>query len=715
MDDTQEPAADAVLGRVFRLAGLTIDPIAGEVHGAAGRTQLDPKVMDVLVSLARRAGTVVLREDLLREAWYGAVVTDDALSRCIYQLRRHLTEAGGPGCRSLLETLPKRGYRLNCAAPVFGKADAELAMAPPPTAPSRRFSWAPAAVAAVLVVAGASAVLLDRLDYFWRNPLDAAVFSRLTDFEGAEQAAAISRNGRFVAFLWDRGGVLDAWLKDLETGEFRNLTAGHGGELWNADVRTTGFSPDDSHATLWRRTTDESGSSTIDIWAVSVDGGPLRRYLYDAAEIGWSTDGTRRVYHPAAPGDPLFVTEAGETVGKQIFTAPPGMHCHFPVWSPDDAFVYFVYGLVPDELDVWRIAAAGGEPERLTFHRSRVSHPVFLDGRTLAYLATGEDGSGPWLHVLDVERGKPRRVTYGVERYTSLSATADGRRLVVSVRTPRTSLWRVSLSDRMARSADATPIELPTLGGSSPRFGRDYLLYLSPDDSTRGLWRLDGGAAVELWDGRQGQVVSQPAVQANGNRIAFAVARGGRTQLYVTDDDGTTARPLATMLNVRGNPTWFPDGRSITMSADRGGGVQVFKIPVDGGRPVPLIDEYSIDPVWSPDSSFVVYRGAESGPSFPVLAATADGAPRDIAEIVLPRGARSFTFLPGGTLLILKGELRSKDFWLVDLETGAERQLTDLGPEFVIGDFDLSADGQEIVFDRIREDSDVVMIELADR
>lgn len=68
----------------------------------------------------------------------------------------------------------------------------------------------------------------------------------------------------------------------------------------------------------------------------------------------------------------------------------------------------------------------------------------------------------------------------------------------------------------------------------------------------------------------------------------------------------------------------------------------------------------------------------------------------------------------GKTLLILKGELRSKDFWLVGLETGAERQRTDLGSEFVIGDFDLSADGQEIVFDRIHEDSDVVMFELAD-
>jgi Tol biopolymer transport system component len=264
--------------------------------------------------------------------------------------------------------------------------------------------------------------------------------------------------------------------------------------------------------------------------------------------------------------------------------------------------------------------------------------------------------------------------------------------------------------------ADATPIEVPTLGGSSPRFGHGYLLYLSPDDATRGLWYLENGEAIELWDGRQGRVVSQPAVHPDGNRIAFAVAREGRKQLYVGDAEGKVARPLATELDVRGNPAWFPDGRSIAMGVDRGGGVQLFRIPTDGGPPLPLIDKYSIDPVWSPNASFFLYRGSESGPTFPVFAANADGTPRDIPEIVLPRGARSFSFLPDSkTLLILKGELRSMDFWLVDLATGAQRQLTDLGSKFVIGDFDLSADGQEIVFDSVAEDSDVVEIQLANR
>ena len=43
-----------------------------------------------------------------------AVVTDDALSRCLYELRRQLSHAGGDErYKAMLETVPKRGYRLN--------------------------------------------------------------------------------------------------------------------------------------------------------------------------------------------------------------------------------------------------------------------------------------------------------------------------------------------------------------------------------------------------------------------------------------------------------------------------------------------------------------------------------------------------------------------------------------------------------------------------
>ena len=53
-----------------------------------------------------------------------------------------------------------------------------------------------------------------------------------------------------------------------------------------------------------------------------------------------------------------------------------------------------------------------------------------------------------------------------------------------------------------------------------------------------------------------------------------------------------------------------------------------------------------------------------------------------------------------------------KNFWLLNPNSGAERQLTDLPANFRIGDFDISADGKEIIFDHMQDDnSSIALIE----
>jgi Tol biopolymer transport system component len=63
--------------------------------------------------------------------------------------------------------------------------------------------------------------------------------------------------------------------------------------------------------------------------------------------------------------------------------------------------------------------------------------------------------------------------------------------------------------------------------------------------------------------------------------------------------------------------------------------------------------------------------------------------------------------------VILRGEIQHKDLWLVDLETGAERQLTHFAPEFDIRDFDISPDGRDVVIERVQERSNVVLLDLS--
>src|ERR1700681_4098636 len=50
---------------------------------------------------------------------------------------------------------------------------------------------------------------------FWRNPIADARFQTVTDFDGAAEGAAVSRDGQFVAFLSDRDGQVDVWVTQV--------------------------------------------------------------------------------------------------------------------------------------------------------------------------------------------------------------------------------------------------------------------------------------------------------------------------------------------------------------------------------------------------------------------------------------------------------------------------------------------------------------------
>jgi Tol biopolymer transport system component len=289
---------------------------------------------------------------------------------------------------------------------------------------------------------------------------------------------------------------------------------------------------------------------------------------------------------------------------------------HFPLWSADGAFIYFVKGFPPDEMDIWRIRSTGGSPERITFHNSRVAHLTFLDKRTLLYTSRDADGSGPWLYGIDVDRRVPHRISFGVERYTSIAATSDGRRLVASVANPDANIWRVPISEGIVEESGTSRIFLPAVRGLSPRIGPNYILYLSSKGGDDGIWKLANGTAVELWSGSLGRVLAGPAIAPDGRRIAFTAQKSGRNKLYYMNSDGTGVTELAPSLNIRGSPSWPPAGEWLTVPADQGKGAGLFKVPLDGGPAIQLINEPVMNPVWSPDGQFLVYAGVEAGTRF---------------------------------------------------------------------------------------------------
>ncbi|MES3153283.1 winged helix-turn-helix domain-containing protein [Sphingomonas faeni] len=99
----------------FWIGGLRVRPSSGEVQHRNVSERLEPRLMQVLIALARADGGTVSREELTASCWGGVTVSPDAVNRVISLLRR-LIAASAPASR--LETLPRIGYRLIQPLPV---------------------------------------------------------------------------------------------------------------------------------------------------------------------------------------------------------------------------------------------------------------------------------------------------------------------------------------------------------------------------------------------------------------------------------------------------------------------------------------------------------------------------------------------------------------------------------------------------------------------
>jgi adenylate cyclase len=102
---------DLILG--FRLGGRTVLPGAGTITGPDGEVHVEPRVMEVLLCLAREPGQVVPRRTFADTVWGHEHGSDESLTRSISALRNCFRDAGVDP--DLIVTVPKRGYRLTTA------------------------------------------------------------------------------------------------------------------------------------------------------------------------------------------------------------------------------------------------------------------------------------------------------------------------------------------------------------------------------------------------------------------------------------------------------------------------------------------------------------------------------------------------------------------------------------------------------------------------
>jgi Tol biopolymer transport system component len=584
--------------------------------------------------------------------------------------------------------------------------------APAPGPPRRWILMAAAVVVIGFLTAGAA----------WLNrttatppldPLTRAQHTLFTNWEGNEEGAEISPDGKLVAFLSDRDGEWDLWVSQVGTGIPRNLTRDlppltASGFI----VRKLGFNADGSE--IWYNPGDGQALLLLP-WA----GGTPHAFLEKGANTpAWSPEGAIVYVYKPNRDDPIYLLDRTGSDPREILPKGPLKNLN-PVWSPDGEWIYFVRGAEPQDeaaMDVWRSRPSGGTPERITTQHLAINFLAPLDSRRLLYVARAEDRSGPWLWALDVQTGVSTRVPSGVDQYTSVSASRDGRRIVATVANPGASLWQVPLTGAASES-DATPYKLPVPAGMvlAPRFGRETLFYLSARGSRDGLWMVRDGKGSEVRRGVDGALSEPPAVSPDGLRLVMVVRREGKRHLSVMSSEGTGQRTLAPSIEVegaagQGAADWSPDGTRIVTGGRDAKGPALFVVSVDSGAVARIVEGSWVNPVWSPKGDLILYAGRSVVGQVELRAVKADGSPVDFPHVLVRPGG--YRFLPDGSGLVFMERIQSLDFSLLDFATGKTRPLTRLDNRGTLRTFDITPDGKYIVFDRLRQNSNVVLIDV---
>ncbi len=247
----------------------------------------------------------------------------------------------------------------------------------------------------------------------------------------------------------------------------------------------------------------------------------------------------------------------------------------------------------------------------------------------------------------------------------------------------------------------------PSPSSSQPS-GKIAFVSFRDDDGVREIYVMDadGSGVTNLTNNPAADL--DPDWSPDGTQIVFASDRDDNPHLFVMDADGSNVRQLTFGAGFETSPRWSPDGARIAfsgsgnivvMDADGGNRVTVLQTEADGGP----CRTGSFPGGWSPDSSHVTYYSSSSLQDVTqVCSIAADGSDLQVLVNEPPGSHTEPVWSPDGRFIAFRSVRDSNhDIYVIDLESGEERRLTDHLATDIEPDW--SPDGEWIVFGSSRD------------
>ena len=759
------------VSNLYEFGSFRLESDTGTLWRGDDVVSLSPKAAELLKLLVTRNGQIVSKQEILQTVWAGTFVEDGVLTQNIYTLRLAL----GPdeNGKQFIETIPRRGYRFageiktarvgeevpaangTTGRAAFGGYDdddlsAELLEDSSGSSFSHVSRSGPAALApllspavsrekprrlirpvfftclALLALTAAGfgvyqlVLRVDNRGELKVSPIEQLRLQSLTD-TGDVIHPTISPDGTMLAYVRLGGEQSSVWVKQIATGNAIQILPPS-----RKGYRCLAFSSGGTY--LFFRETADPGA----IYQTSRIGGTPKKVAQNVwSDFSVSPDDKQFAFFrrdPARDTHTLMLSNTDGTGERKLRErdAPAGYREGAPAWSPDGTRLIVAGASLQEARSLLLVVdvSTGQETELKTPLWSEITRTLWTpNGKQLivAARAAGEATSQLWM--LDFPDGDVRRLTNDLENYFWLSLSADGRMLVTRQQKILSHLWLLPEGEiKKARQL--------TFGGRNidGYVGLAWapdgkIVFSARSGHSRDLHSIDphSGDSIQLTD-NSGVDNTWPATSRNGRYIVFISHRTGSRQIWRMDNEGHDQKQLTfgeEPKNSAYSPALSPDGAEVFFIKLGSGPAAIWKIPVEGGTPVPVSHLTNATAEGflsiSPDGKWMAFRYVAAQPeargegstlTIGVLPTDGNAEPR-LFDLPMRRPMIQWT-VDSTAFDYFAGPFNSSSMLRQPLTGGPPQKLLDF-PDRVFN-FARSQDGKDLVVARGQLQGDAVLI-----
>jgi Tol biopolymer transport system component/DNA-binding winged helix-turn-helix (wHTH) protein len=695
------PAISLAEEEDFSLGPLRVRPSAREASIGDRSETVEPRVMQVLVVLARAAGLVVSREQLIDRCWGGRIVGDDAVNNAIVKVRALAALSEEPAFE--IETIPRVGYRLRQRQRDAANAIPVHAAAPVALQGSKPWRWVAAAVAGVAIAAGLIAAVSS---YLHREPewIVAESHQPFISTPAIERYPALAPDGTMLAY--SAGPTTHnrhIYLHLLNGGDPIQLT--HDAH----DASAPAWSPDTRMIAYAIFQADHP----CRIMEISVPAGQPRQigqcHISARSSLAFDPSGRALFFTDAAArGAPDRILRLDLDNGRVSAVTRPGngtVSDNSPSVSPDGGALLYNRDLGAQGNEIRLLSLSDGSDRLVAAFGDGDTNGTFsADGRTIFISRSlGNDNS---LWAYPVQGGEPRRILSTSESIERLSAGPNGL-LAMEMEYPFGG-------QLVAVSPHSNLPPKPIDSGGLRTWCVDY----APDGTFLATgWRAESfGIWISGANGSLRELISLPDRLAcairwspDGSRFAYLEWHANRFEVPVMTRDGEPIARFSYPGKDSGRLDWTADGKSILTSRQEKSGWRIWRTDLaTPDRSVPVSAFGWRDPRVHGTMLFAEKNGAAG-------IWRIDGTPHRVTDGPAPEASDVYTIAGDRLIYSDTTDPDHPTFSAQDIHGGTKDRLAPLPGFYIDFVFGIDPKTGDIVYTQRADDTDIGLLRLVKR